>query len=70
MKGFRKAEEIRGQADAKATAIYAGAYDQNSSSRNFYGFVKSMETFERTFDSTTTVILSTDSELYKYLRNF
>ena len=67
---FRKAEEIRGQADAKATAIYAGAYDQNSSSRNFYGFVKSMETFERTFDSTTTVILSTDSELYKYLRNF
>jgi membrane protease subunit HflC len=67
---FRKAEEIRGQADAKATAIYAGAYDQSSASRNFYGFTKSMETFERTFDSTTTVILSTDSELYKYLRSF
>jgi membrane protease subunit HflC len=67
---FRKAEEIRGQADAKATAIYAGAYDQSAASRNFYGFTKSMETFERTFDSTTTVILSTDSELYKYLRSF
>jgi modulator of FtsH protease HflC len=64
---YRKAEEIRGQADARATAIYAGAYDQSSSARNLYTFAKSMETFERTFDTTTTIILSTKSELYKYL---
>jgi membrane protease subunit HflC len=64
---FRKAEEIMGKADARATAIYAGAYNQSSSSRNLYSFVKSMETFEQTFDTTTTVILSTKSELYKYL---
>ena len=64
---YRRAEEIRGQSDARATAIYAKAYDQTSSSRNFYAFLKSMETFERTVDSTTTVILSTKSELYKYL---
>jgi len=64
---FRKAEEIRGRADARATAIYADAYNQSTSSRNLYSFSKSMETFERTFDSTTTVILSTKSELYKYL---
>ncbi|HUV00671.1 MAG TPA: protease modulator HflC [Bacteroidales bacterium] len=64
---FRKAEEIRGEADAKATAIYAGAYNQTASARNLYSFVKSMETFERTFDTTTTIILSTKSELYKYL---
>ncbi len=69
-KAFRKAEGIKGQADARATSIYAGAYDQTTASRNFYGFVKSMETFERTFDSTTTIILSTGSELYKYLKNF
>lgn len=67
---FRKAEEIRGRADARATAIYAGAYNQSSSSRELYSFVKSMETFEKTFDSTTTVILSTKSELYKYLIEF
>jgi membrane protease subunit HflC len=64
---YRKAEEIRGQADARATAVYAGAYDQSAASRNLYGFVKSMETFEKTFDSTTTIIISTKSELYKYL---
>jgi membrane protease subunit HflC len=64
---YRKAEEIRGQADARATAVYAGAYDQSSSSRSLYSFAKSMETFEKTFDSTTTIIISTKSELYKYL---
>lgn len=67
---YRKAEEIRGQADARATAVYAGAYDQSASSRSLYSFAKSMETFEKTFDSTTTIILSTKSELYKYLIDF
>jgi len=64
---YRKAEEIRGQADARATSVYAGAYNQSAASRNLYSFIKSMETFERTFDTTTTIILSTKSELYKYL---
>lgn len=64
---FRKAEEIKGQADAKAAAVYTGAYNQSAASKDLYSFLKSMETFEKTFDSTTTVILSTKSELYKYL---
>lgn len=67
---FRKAEEIRGRADARAASIYAAAYDQSASARSLYGFMKSMETFRMTFDSTTTIILSTDSELYKYLIGF
>jgi len=64
---FRKAEEIKGAADAKAAAIYTGAYNQSAASKDLYSFLKSMETFEKTFDSTTTIILSTKSELYKYL---
>ncbi|OFY64609.1 MAG: HflC protein [Bacteroidetes bacterium RBG_13_43_22] len=67
---YRKAEEIRGLADARATAIYAAAYNQSAASRDLYNFVKSMETFEKTFDTTTTIILSTKSELYKYLIDF
>jgi membrane protease subunit HflC len=67
---YRKAEEIRGQSDARATAIYAAAYNQSAASRDLYSFVKSMETFEKTFDTTTTIILSTKSELYKYLIDF
>ena len=66
---FKQAEEIKGKADARAAAVYAAAYDRSASSRDLYGFVKTMETFQKTFDSTTSIILSTDSELYKYLKD-
>jgi membrane protease subunit HflC len=66
---YKKAETIKGKADAEAANIYAAAYNKSSSSRELYSFVKSMETFEITFDSTTTIILSTDNELYKYLKS-
>jgi membrane protease subunit HflC len=66
---FRKAEEIKGKADAKAAAVYASAYDRTNEARNLYTFLKSMETFQKTFDSTTTIVVSTRSELYKYLIN-
>ena len=65
---FREAEEIKGKADGAAAAIYSSAYDRSSSSRDLYSFVKSMETFEKTFDKQTLIILSTDSELYKFLQ--
>ena len=65
---FRQAEEIKGKADAEAASIYAAAYDQSNQARNLYGFIKSMETLEKTFSNETSVILSTDSELYKYLK--
>lgn len=66
---FRRAQEIMGTADAKATAIYAGAYNRSGESKDLYRFVKSMETLENTLDTSTSVILSTKSELYKYLVN-
>lgn len=66
---FKKAEEIKGDADATAAAIYAAAYNQSFQSQALYAFLKSMETFEKTFDGKTSVILSTDSELYKYLKS-
>lgn len=65
---FKKAEEIKGKADAEAAAIYASGYDKNSTSRALYNFLKSMETFEKTFDNQTSIILSTKSDLYKYLK--
>jgi modulator of FtsH protease HflC len=66
---YKEAEMIEGQADAEAANIYTSAYNKSRSSRELYSFIKTMETFENTFDSTTTVILSTDSELYKYLES-
>lgn len=66
---FKKAEEIKGKADATAAAIYAGAYNQSAASKGLYSFLKSMETFEKTFDEKTSIILSTDSEVYKFLKS-
>jgi membrane protease subunit HflC len=65
---FRDAELIKGDADATAAAIYADAYNRSSQSRGLYSFLKSMETFEETFDGKTSIFISTDSELYKYLK--
>ncbi len=66
---FRKSEEIRGKADAEATNIYARAYNRSGETREFYGFLKTMEAYEATFDTTDMLILSSDSEFYKYLKN-
>ena len=66
---FRQGEEIKGKADSTAAAIYANAYNRSPQSRSLYAFLKSMETFEKTINSQTSVILSTDSDLYKYLKD-
>ena len=61
---FRAAEEIRGTADAEAIDIYADAYNRDT---GFYAFTKSLETYERTMDPGTFLILGTDSELLRFL---
>lgn len=66
---FKEAETIKGEADAKATAIYSSAYNKSSQARELYGFLRSMEALENSFDEQTSVILSTDSEFYKYLKS-
>lgn len=65
---FRKAEEIKGTADAEAAAIYASAYNKSAQAKSLYSFLKSMETFENTFSEKTSVVLNTDNELYKFLK--
>jgi membrane protease subunit HflC len=63
---YRKAETIKGKADAEATKIYASAYGR---SPNFYSFIKTLETYRKTIDENSTIILTTDSDYYKYLKN-
>lgn len=65
---YKQAEIIRGRADAEATSIYASAYNMNATSRNLYSFLRSMETLEKSFDDQTSIILSTENELFKYLK--
>ena len=66
---YRTAQEIIGEADAKATAIYAKAYNRNADSREFYRFLKTLETYEKTITENDLLILSTESEYFKYLKN-
>ena len=66
---FRKAEEVRGEADARATAIYAKSYDQSQSARKLYNFTRTMQSYGKVFDDQTSIILSTDSEFYRYLND-
>jgi membrane protease subunit HflC len=64
--GYRSAQELKGTADGKATAIYARAYSKDP---DFYQFWKAMETLEASLDDKAWLILSTDSELLKYLKS-
>jgi len=64
---FREAEEIKGRADAEATRIYASAYNKNRQSVDLYKFLRTMESFEKSMDEKTSLIISTNSEFFKYL---
>lgn len=64
---YRKIQEIKGKADADATDIYAKAYNQSPEAAKFYTFQKTMDTYLTTMDKSSTVILSTHGDFFKYL---
>jgi membrane protease subunit HflC len=61
----REAEEIKGKADAEASKIYADAYNQDP---EFYSFTKSMESYKAAVGQNTNLIISSDSEFYKFFQ--
>lgn len=64
---YQQVEKIRGLADAKAAEIYADAYNQSKSSEDFYTFTRTMESYKYIIDKDSTVVLSTNSDLFRYL---
>jgi membrane protease subunit HflC len=64
---YRKAQEVKGKADAQATIIYAEAYGIDP---DFYSFVQTLEIYDQSLDEKNTLILSTDSEFLKYLKEY
>ncbi|MDA3858547.1 MAG: protease modulator HflC [Roseovarius sp.] len=65
---YRTVEEIRGLADAAAAEIYAQAYNTNPQSVEFYAFTRTMQAYEDMISEGTTLVLTTDSDLFKFLR--
>ncbi len=63
---YKKAQEIMGEADAKAASIYAEAYNQDP---EFYEFLKSLATMEKSLSRKSELILTTKNPLFKYLKD-
>jgi membrane protease subunit HflC len=66
---YKTAQEIVGKADAEATTIYAAAYNQSNESREFYRFLKTMETYKTTLSDKDWLVLSTKGAFFKYLQD-
>ncbi|HDH86889.1 MAG: protease modulator HflC [Deltaproteobacteria bacterium] len=64
---YKKAQEIKGKADAEATKIYAQAYGRDP---DFYSFTNTLDIYKETMDKESTLVLSTDSEFFKYLKGY
>jgi membrane protease subunit HflC len=62
---YRQSEEIKGQADAEAAAIYARAYKRDP---ELYNFLKTLESYEQTVTEDTWMLLSTDTDYARHLR--
>jgi membrane protease subunit HflC len=66
---YLQQQQIQGKADADAVAIYAEAFNQSAESKEFYEFLKTMETYENTLSEKDTLILSTGSDFFRFMKN-
>jgi membrane protease subunit HflC len=65
---YKQVQEIQGEADARATEIYAKSYAQTPEAVEFYKFQKSMETYRKVINNDATIVLSTNSDLFALLK--
>lgn len=65
---YQKVEEIRGVADAEAAEIYASAYNQSPAAVEFYEYTTTIDSYKNAIADNTTLVLSTDSDLFKFIR--
>ena len=63
---YKQAQILKGEGDAEAIKIYAEAFQKDP---KFYEFVRALETYEKTIDEKTTLVLPSNSEILKYLES-
>ena len=66
---YKSVQEIYGEADAQASAIYAEAYDQDPKAAEFYAFLKTLETYKEVLSKDMSLILTTNSPLFRLLKS-
>jgi len=64
---YKTAQEIKGQADAESTRIFADAFNRDP---EFYSFMKTLELYGDALDKNSELVLSTDSDFFKYLKGY
>ncbi len=64
---YRTAQELSGKADAEATLIYARALGKDP---EFYSFIQTLDIYKDTMDKSTSLVLSTDSELLRFFKGY
>jgi membrane protease subunit HflC len=64
---YRTAQEIKGKADAESTRLYAESFGADP---EFYSFVKTLEVYNEALTDNSSIILSTDSEIFKYMKGY
>jgi len=64
---YRTAQEIKGKADAESTRLYAEAFGLDP---EFYSFIKTLEVYNEALSENSSIILSTDSEIFKYMKGY
>lgn len=65
-KAYQEQMKLFGEGDARATEIFASAYEQDS---EFYSFLRRLQTYEKLFEGKTTILLESDFELLKYFKS-
>jgi membrane protease subunit HflC len=65
---YRKVQEIKGTADAKASEVYARAYASSPVAADFYTFLQTLDTYQKTLGSDSTMVLTTDSDFFRLLK--
>ena len=65
---YKRIQTELGRADAESTRIYAEAYGGTLEQEEFYSFTKTLEAYQEILGSDTSLILSTDSELFQMLK--
>jgi len=66
---YRAVQEVEGAADAKATEIYAKAYNQSPEAVELFEFIKTMDAYKKLITTDTQMIFTTDSDLFRYLKS-
>ena len=64
---YRAAQEIKRKADAESTRLYAEAFGADP---EFYSFIKTLEVYNEALSDNSSIVLSTDSEIFKYMKGY